>query len=107
GPPRAALEGTKTPCYKNHARLAANTAGLSGGGAQLVRVPDCRSGGCGFESRRPRLIIWPQVPEIALAAFCFRARENDDRYFQSAICNLKSAIGITLHASRSLNSPSA
>lgn len=22
--------------------------------AQLVRVPDCRSGGCGFESRRPR-----------------------------------------------------
>ena len=25
-----------------------------GGVAQLVRVPDCRSGGCGFESRRPR-----------------------------------------------------
>ena len=23
--------------------------------AQLVRVPDCRSGGCGFESRRRRL----------------------------------------------------
>ena len=23
--------------------------------AQLVRVPDCRSGGCGFESRPPRL----------------------------------------------------
>jgi hypothetical protein len=23
--------------------------------AQLVRVPDCRSGGCGFDSRRPRL----------------------------------------------------
>ena len=22
--------------------------------AQLVRVPDCRSGGCGFESRPPR-----------------------------------------------------
>ena len=22
--------------------------------AQLVRVPDCRSGGCEFESRRPR-----------------------------------------------------
>ena len=26
----------------------------SGAVAQLVRVPDCRSGGCGFESRRPR-----------------------------------------------------
>jgi hypothetical protein len=25
-----------------------------GGVAQLVRVPDCRSGGCGFDSRRPR-----------------------------------------------------
>ena len=25
-----------------------------GGVAQLVRVPDCRSGGCEFESRRPR-----------------------------------------------------
>ena len=27
-----------------------------GGVAQLVRVPDCRSGGCGFESRRPRFV---------------------------------------------------
>ena len=27
----------------------------SGAVAQLVRVPDCRSGGCGFESRPPRL----------------------------------------------------
>jgi hypothetical protein len=27
----------------------------SGAVAQLVRVPDCRSGGCGFEPRRPRL----------------------------------------------------
>ena len=26
----------------------------SGAVAQLVRVPDCRSGGCGFESRPPR-----------------------------------------------------
>ena len=24
--------------------------------AQLVRAPDCRSGGCGFEPRRPRFI---------------------------------------------------
>ncbi len=37
----------------------------SGGVAQLVRVPDCRSGGCGLEPRRPRLrkashhVAWP------------------------------------------------
>src|SRR3954451_15562957 len=39
-------------------RLAGNTLpGLkkSGRVAQLVRVPDCRSGGCGFEPRRARL----------------------------------------------------
>ena len=28
--------------------------GIPGAVAQLARVPDCRSGGCGFESRRPR-----------------------------------------------------
>src|SRR5262245_57337522 len=38
------------------ALLAGVESGLdaTGGVAQLVRVPDCRSGGCGFESRRPR-----------------------------------------------------
>src|SRR5438874_1820519 len=33
---------------------ASRTFSIVGGVAQLVRVPDCRSGGCGFESRRPR-----------------------------------------------------
>jgi hypothetical protein len=28
--------------------------------AQLVRAPDCRSGGCGFEPRRPRFFWGPQ-----------------------------------------------
>ena len=35
---------------------------VSGAVAQLVRVPDCRSGGCGFESRQRRL--------TALVNFC-------------------------------------
>jgi hypothetical protein len=34
-----------------------------GGVAQLVRVPDCRSGGCGFEPRRSRHFLQhTQVP---------------------------------------------
>ena len=32
-----------------------NAFKAAGAVAQLVRVPDCRSGGCGFESRPPRL----------------------------------------------------
>ncbi len=37
------------------ARCVGRCERSSGAVAQLVRVPDCRSGGCGFESRRPRL----------------------------------------------------
>src|ERR1700722_4062345 len=44
---------------KNHRPSGHNRRGI-GGVAQLVRVPDCRSGGCGFEPRRPRSI--PRFP---------------------------------------------
>src|SRR5262249_61877574 len=41
----------------------------NGGVAQLVRVPDCRSGGCGFEPRRPRFgkpaVTGTQAPPAA------------------------------------------
>src|SRR3954470_235172 len=39
------------------AKFSCSTDGMKRDGrvAQLVRVPDCRSGGCGFESRRARL----------------------------------------------------
>ncbi len=36
--------------------------------AQLVRVPDCRSGGCGFEPRRPR--FQGLASNFAGKAFC-------------------------------------
>ena len=45
----------------------------SGAVAQLVRVPDCRSGGCGFKSRRPRL--QSRKPSW-FAAFCFFRSEK-------------------------------
>ena len=40
--------------FPNASRL---TRALVGVVAQLVRVPDCRSGGCGFESRQPRFFF--------------------------------------------------
>src|SRR5438874_3162928 len=44
---------------------ASRTFSIVGGVAQLVRVPDCRSGGCGFESRRPRSTQTPQGQDSA------------------------------------------
>jgi hypothetical protein len=32
--------------------------------AQLVRVPDCRSGGCGFEPRQRRLLKPQETPRF-------------------------------------------
>ena len=50
-PPRSGVDMTE-----HAAEQSAPAKGLSTGAvAQLVRVPDCRSGGCGFESRPPRL----------------------------------------------------
>ncbi len=45
-PGRARWPGDRVP--------PARRPDISGGVAQLVRVPDCRSGSCGFESRHPR-----------------------------------------------------
>ena len=38
-------------------RISPTTCVPGGGVAQLDRAPDCRSGGCGFESRRSRHIL--------------------------------------------------
>jgi hypothetical protein len=49
-----------------------------GGVAQLVRVPDCRSGGCGFEPRRPRYNSNPPI-STTLAEGCVVCGAGDDR----------------------------
>lgn len=46
---------------------------ISGAVAQLVRVPDCRSGGCGFESRQRRLNALVFLPRF----FYARPREGN------------------------------
>ena len=39
----------------------------NGAVAQLVRAPDCRSGGCGFDSRPPRLLKSPEYSGLFYA----------------------------------------
>ena len=46
---------------------------IRGAVAQLVRVPDCRSGGCGFESRQRRL---PKALETLVSVGFFYARRR-------------------------------
>ena len=48
--------------------------------AQLVRVPDCRSGGCGFESRLRRLTKSPVFHCELRAFFVFRPRLSGCRF---------------------------
>src|SRR5262249_28748856 len=52
--PRRLPAAGKTTSRDLMPRNAADIPSDAGDVAQLVRVPDCRSGGCGFESRRPR-----------------------------------------------------
>ncbi len=50
--------GQRAGCVGLAARIVGRIirCSTSGDVAQLVRAPDCRSGGCGFESRRPRFV---------------------------------------------------
>src|SRR5690606_30885310 len=52
--------------------------------AQLVRVPDCRSGGCGFESRPPRLTS-PAFAGLSL----FHVGESSVRFASRRECTFR------------------
>ena len=61
---------TKTQDLPRSYEISSIELSRQGGGvAQLVRVLDCRSSGCGFESRRPR--FFKPLPAKLSAAYFF------------------------------------
>jgi hypothetical protein len=75
---RKRLEKQQNPTLDRHLQPARITnaspkpgdAVYFGAVAQLVSAPDCRSGGCGFESRRPRSMEVAAVERLAAAFVC-------------------------------------
>lgn len=64
--PRRAPAGEGSCCLQVGGVWLVSLPPTHGDVAQLVRVPDCRSGGCGFDSRRPRQQEAQRQPRLPL-----------------------------------------